>query len=261
MLIPHPRAFQCGYAGDHGLVCRENGAIAIRHRSILTDCIDNFHSGDHTAERRILTIQMGRFLVHDEELRTGAVVRLRARHGQNTALVRNIIGKAVCRKFALNLFLRTAHAVAHRIAALNHETLDDAVKSQTIIEALIHQLHEVCNGDRRGISVQLSSDRAIVLNVDLNIVRRNHRVSSGRSAALAGGQRVYGDRCDHQYHHNSDCNKHRLFLCRFLLACHIKHSNQSNSRTIIQDFARFVEGQSIGDIGQMRKEKMNIPSE
>ena len=43
-------------------------------------------------------------------------------------------------KFILETITRTADAAAQRIAALNHEAGDDAVKDRAIVERLLHFL-------------------------------------------------------------------------------------------------------------------------
>ena len=100
-----------------------------------------------------MAIQEFRLSQADEKLAARRVGILRARHGQDTAHVRFLI------KLCLNLVARSAGApppfgagiFGQRIAALNHETFDDAMKGRAIIKALARQLFEILDGIGRHV--------------------------------------------------------------------------------------------------------------
>ena len=97
---------------------------------------------------------------------------------------------AVGRKLALDGVLRAAGAVAVGVAALHHETGDDAVEGQAIVKPVIGQVHKVLHGDGSGVAVQLHGDGAVVLNVDLRVVGAHARRLSRRLVGLAVGDGV-----------------------------------------------------------------------
>ena len=75
--------------------------------------------------------------VHDEELAARGVGRLGTRHGENAALVLQVVLDAVEHELALDAVAGAAHAGALGAAALNHEAGNDAVEDQTVIKAVI----------------------------------------------------------------------------------------------------------------------------
>ena len=97
---------------------------------------------------------------------------------------------AVGRKLALDGVLRAAGAVAVGVAALHHETGDDAVEGQAIVKPIIGQIHKVLYGNGGGVAVQLHGDSAVVLNVDLRVVGAHARRLSRRLVGLAVGDGV-----------------------------------------------------------------------
>ena len=81
--------------------------------------------------------------VHDEELRSTGVAP-GVRHGQYAQIV--VLVVAV--QFAVDAVARTAVADAVGAAALCHESGNDTVKLQSIVEAVFREFDEV--GDRVG---------------------------------------------------------------------------------------------------------------
>ena len=126
----------------------------------------------------------------DEELRAGAVGVLAPGHGNGAPGVGQRIFHAVGRKLALDGVLRAAGAVAVGVAALHHETGDDAVEGQAIVKPIIGQIHKVLYGNGGGVAVQLHGDGAVVLNVDLRVVGAHARRLSRRLVGLAVGDGV-----------------------------------------------------------------------
>ena len=106
----------------------------------------------------------------DEELRAGAVGVLAPGHGNGAPGVGQRIFHAVGRKLALDGVLRSAGAVAVGVAALHHEPGDDAVEGESVIKAVVGQIHEVLDGNGGGVAVQFHGDGAVVLNLDLGVV-------------------------------------------------------------------------------------------
>src|SRR5207244_5714169 len=92
-------------------------------------------------ERRVLMIKPAHIREADEKLTAGRIGIARARHGKNTALMAAII------KFRFDFVARIAGSVAtllrrilcQRIAPLNHETFDNAVKGCAIVKSRARQ--------------------------------------------------------------------------------------------------------------------------
>ena len=54
--------------------------------------------------------------------------------------MRNVVAlEAIVAELAADAVARSAHTVALRVAALNHEALDDSVENQAVIEAAAYQ--------------------------------------------------------------------------------------------------------------------------
>ena len=83
-------------------------------------------------------------------------------HGENALRVLQVVLKAVDRKLAGNGIAGTAGSGAVRIAALDHETSDDAVKDQTVIKVFLDQGDKIVYGDRSDFRIELRLDHAAV---------------------------------------------------------------------------------------------------
>ena len=59
----------------------------------------------------------------------------------------------VCRKFAVDLIARAAHAVALRAAALDHEAGDHAVEDQAVIKTGVGERDEIPHALRSDVGV------------------------------------------------------------------------------------------------------------
>src|SRR6059036_2169160 len=111
----------------------------------IDDLIRHVHAPDHLAEHRVLAVQKGRVLHHDEELRTGAVRVVGSCHGDDPS------GMGLGVELRLELLARAAHPVLALfvgvlrvgVPALNHEPRDDAVKERLVVEARLRQRDEV----------------------------------------------------------------------------------------------------------------------
>ena len=118
-----------------------------RKRIALRDLRHDVQPFGHLAEARVVAVQMRRRLaaVHDEELRSTGVAS-GVRHGQHAQIV--VLVVAV--QFAVDGVAGTAVADAVGAAALCHESGNDAVKLQALVEAVFREFDKV--GDRiRGV--------------------------------------------------------------------------------------------------------------
>ena len=94
----------------------------------------------HLAEARVIAIQMRRRFatVHNEELRPTSVAT-GVRHGQHTQIVVLVIAV----QFAVDGVTGTAVADAVGAASLCHESGNDAVKLQAVVEAVFREFDKV----------------------------------------------------------------------------------------------------------------------
>ena len=132
-----------------------------------SDGVYHIHAGSDLAKSSVLAVQMLGILVHDEELGAGGVGALRTGHGQNAALMLQVVLDAVVEKFALDAVAGAAHAGALGAAALDHEARDDTVEDQTVVEIMIAQIDEVVNALGSLLGVQLALNDAAVFHGDL----------------------------------------------------------------------------------------------
>ena len=113
-----------GVHGDGGDDLILLGLVGHHVPGLVGDGVHHLQTVHHAAEGGVLAVQMGRVLVHDEELASGAVRRLGAGHGQHAAGVAQVVVEAVGLELALDAVARAAHAVAVGAAALDHEAGD-----------------------------------------------------------------------------------------------------------------------------------------
>jgi len=132
------------------------------------DLIDNLDALNDLTESGVLAIQMGCVLVHDEELAAGGVGHHGAGHGQNAALVENGVIKAVCLELTADGVLGAAHAVAQRVAALDHEAGDNAMENETIVKALGNEGDKVVDGIWSKLGIELSLHDAAIFHFKSN---------------------------------------------------------------------------------------------
>ena len=74
------------------------------------------------------------------------------------------IVEAVSAELADDILVRTAHAVALRIASLDHEAGDNSVEGKAVVEALLNELFKVCYSFRCGSRVELELDPSAVFS-------------------------------------------------------------------------------------------------
>ena len=101
--------------------------------------------------------------------------------------MRNIIFYTVCRELAFNGLLRTAGSVSIGITALDHESGDDTMESQTIVEAFICQIDKVGYRNRGSICIQFQRNRAIVLHIDGHMMKTCEQFSVLRGVCCVSG--------------------------------------------------------------------------
>ena len=85
-----------------------------------------------------------------------------------------IIRNTVCGKLSLNAVAGASCSVSVRITALNHKTLDDTMKGQSVIELLVTELLEVLHCDRCNFRVKLSLHHTAIFHGNGNCVRLCH---------------------------------------------------------------------------------------
>ena len=115
----------------------------IVHRTVIVVClafgdsVHNIHSLYDLSERSIIPVQVRRRLMHDEELGTGRIRIVGTCHRKYARRVlQRVILIAIAPELSLDGISGTAHAGSLRISALDHESGDDAVEDQSVIEAL-----------------------------------------------------------------------------------------------------------------------------
>ena len=122
----------------------------------LGDSVEHVHALDHLTKHGVMVVQVRCGDVGDEEL---AAIRVRAGIGH-----RQDAGAAVAQggmEFIGKLIAGAAHAGAGRVAALDHERLDDAVEGGVVVEAIARQEDEVVHGLGGLISEELDDDVAL----------------------------------------------------------------------------------------------------
>ena len=112
------------------------------------DFFQNVVAFDQLAERGVLMVEERRVAMTDEKLAAGGIGIVRAGHGNDAAHVRAVI------ELGLDLVTRPARApqvflarvLGQRVAALNHETFDDPVKTSAVIKAFLGEGFEILDG-------------------------------------------------------------------------------------------------------------------
>ena len=129
--------------------------------------VHDLQAGGDLTECSVLAIQELCIGMHDEELGTAGVGALGTGHGQDAALVLQIVLDAVVEELALDAVAGAAHAGALGAAALDHEAGNAAVEDQAVIEVLVCQIDEVVDALGCDLGIQLALDDAAVFHGDL----------------------------------------------------------------------------------------------
>ena len=177
---------------------RRGSLTAHAHRDRdLQEAVNDLHALRDFAECGIIAVQEGFVTVADEELARCAVRIGAACHGDDAALMRQIILDTVAAELALDRFLAAAHAGALRVAALCHKVDHDAVEGQPVVKSLIHELLKVLAGDRCDIRIQrddkrILADLCLADRLQLCICKSGTRIA----AAAQSRQQHHGRRTD-----------------------------------------------------------------
>src|SRR5215471_12172626 len=118
------------------------------------DAIDDRHSADDLPEDGVTAVQMWLRRMRDEKLAAAGVLA-RKSHPDRAASVRPGV------YFAADLIAGAAFAVAARVASLNDEIRNDAVKSEAVEEALTRERNEAVHRDRSVLREEFDPDPAL----------------------------------------------------------------------------------------------------
>src|SRR5438309_3649944 len=99
-----------------------------------SDRVNRIHPADHTADHRVIVVELRMRGEHDEELAVRAILAARPRCADAAAKERHggELGLEVGQ-------VRPALARSLRVAALRHEAGDHAVEVEAVVEALAHK--------------------------------------------------------------------------------------------------------------------------
>src|SRR5215475_5192622 len=117
------------------------------------DAIDDRQSADDLPEDGVAAVQMRLRRMRDEKLAAAGVLA-RESHPDRAANVRPGVD------LAADLIAGAAFAVAARVAPLNDEIRNDAVKSEAVEEALARERDEAVHRDRRVLREEFDPDPA-----------------------------------------------------------------------------------------------------
>src|SRR6185312_15206167 len=106
------------------------------------------------AEGGIFAIQEGGGFVADEELRAGGIRIVAARHGQDARLMAGRV------ELGLDAIAGAACTGTLRTAPLNHESFNDAMKDETVVEPNLAESEEILDVSRRQLRKKLQANRA-----------------------------------------------------------------------------------------------------
>ncbi len=127
----------------------------------VRDLVDHIHSADHLAEDRIASsviVERAVVDVIDEELASGGVRIVGARHGDRAPDVAQPVARLVPDRCPLARFLFIHLRVEP--AALDHETSHHAMEDQVVVEFVVNVLQEVLDGPRSFLRIQFEGDLA-----------------------------------------------------------------------------------------------------
>ena len=148
--------------------------------------------GIAVAGRRFVLVVQEVVVRHvDEELRRGGVGIVGTGHGDGVGVVLEAVPGFVDHGLAgVGLFLH----VGGMAAALNHESVDDAVEDRVVVEAGFHVIQEVADGFGRFRGVQFNDDVAHAgFDFDFGQGRGGMALNGQKARAKAQGERQNGD--------------------------------------------------------------------
>src|SRR3954470_9284373 len=112
------------------------------------DLVDDVHAVRHAAEDGVLAAEPWSLVGGDDEELRAVGVRAGVGHRQRAA------DDLVLVELVLELIPRAAGPRAGRVAALDHEVLDDAMEDDAVVEAVAGELAEVLDGLGRVLVVE-----------------------------------------------------------------------------------------------------------
>src|SRR5262245_40919982 len=133
------------------------------------DAVDGVHAAGHAAEDRVVAVEEVGGTERDVELAAGRVGILRARHGDDAAVVLLLVElrlQRVAGSAGAEPRVARGERLGERVAALHHEARLDAVKRGAVVEAVLRQLDEVLHGLRRVSREELDRDLSALLERD-----------------------------------------------------------------------------------------------
>lgn len=150
------------------VLCRINDLDSV-NRVALRDRIDNTLAFVDFAEHSVLSVQpRSRDVGHEKLAAVGARTGVCHRKNSRTGVFE------IRMNLVLELVARTAGTRASRVAALNHEVRDDAVKSESVVIALGGEVEVVGAGNRRFAREERCLNITFgCLQLDANIVHGN----------------------------------------------------------------------------------------
>src|SRR5262249_40107832 len=102
-------------------------------RFAALDLVDVFHALDHLAPDRVLVVEKAGVVEANEKLAVAGVRIGCTGHRDGAAHVRLLV------ELRLELLTRAAGAGAVRAAGLRHEPVDNAMKDDPVVKAVLHQ--------------------------------------------------------------------------------------------------------------------------
>src|SRR5215475_5493727 len=129
------------------------GDFHVQDHVSARDAIDDIHSGDDLSEDGIAAVQVRLWRVRDEKLAAAGVLA-REGHSDRAASVRPGVD------FAADLIAGAAFAVAARVAALNDEIRNDAMKSEVVEVVPERERDETVHRDRGVLGEEFDPDLA-----------------------------------------------------------------------------------------------------
>ena len=144
---------------------RDDGTI-VRPFADPGDLIDDVHTFGDASEGGVVAVEEEVIRVADEELATRGIGIHRPGHRDDAALMGEGVIDPIGPEFAFDGVARSSGAVAARASALDHETFDDAVEGQSVIETLGNEGGEIIRGYRRRFAVEFDLDVAVVFDVE-----------------------------------------------------------------------------------------------
>ena len=104
--------------------------------------------------------------MHDEELASRRIGDHGPCHGENASGMLQFVLVSVGAEFTGDLVSRAAHAGAFGIAALDHESGDDAMEDHAVIKLFVDQRDEVVDRIGSDFRIQFRLDDIAVLHLD-----------------------------------------------------------------------------------------------